>query len=126
VYEEEEEEEPNTYKFWLKESTSPQETSIIHERVNDFIDSFEDVNSVSKYNWKDNLQGSYLVVRNGDYFMDLFFKIHKHKYIRNCYIIIGKVSHRVMKKQYYTKQKKIKSNRHQHFNHHKKALHFCK
>jgi hypothetical protein len=120
------EEEPNTYKFWLKESASPQETSIIHRRVNDFIESFESVDSESKYNWKDNIKGSYLVVRNGDYFMDLFFKIYKHKYIRNGYIIIGEVTKRIMKTQYHTKQKKIKYNRQQHFKNHKRSIHFCK
>jgi hypothetical protein len=106
---EDDEDVPNSYQFYLDGSASPQEIEIVHERVEDFIESFEDVDSESKYNWKDNNNGSYLVVRNGDYYLDMIFNIHKHNIIRNRYIIIGKVRKRVMEKQY-RKQKKIKFN----------------
>ena len=123
VYEDDEDDEdvPNSYQFYLDGyvSVSSQELQIVHERVNDFIESFEDVDSESKYKWKDNENGSYLVVRNGDYYLDMFFNIHRHNFITNSYIIIGKVRKRVMEKQYHRKQKKIKSNksnRHQRTN----------
>ena len=64
----------------------------MHLRVNDLIESFEDVDTRSKYKWKDNKLGSYTVIRVRDYYLDLFFKIHRHKYILNCYIIIGQVT----------------------------------
>jgi hypothetical protein len=110
----------NRYQFYLDGSASPQEIEIVHERVEDFIWSFEDVDSGSKYNWKDNIHGSYLVVRNGDYFLDLCFQIHTHNIIRNCYIIIGKVSKRQMvnpKVKHNKKFRSIKSHKthkHQH------------
>ena len=130
VYEDEDEDDvPNSYQFYLDNyvSVSSQELQIIYDRVNDFIDSFEDIDSESKYNWKegttDGTKGSYLVVRNGDYYLDMFFYIHKDIYNRNCYIIIGEVRKRVMEKQYYRKQKKIKNNRYQRTN---TARYFCK
>lgn len=127
VYEDDED-IPNSYQFYLDGyvSVSSQELQIVHERVNDFIESFEDVDSESKYKWKDNESGSYLVVRNGDYYLDMFFNIHIHNFIRNCYIIIGKVRKRVMEKQYHRKQKKIKPNK---YNRHQRTNivpYFCK
>ena len=40
---------PNSYQFYLEKyvSVSPQELQIVHERVNDLIESFEDVDSES-------------------------------------------------------------------------------
>lgn len=125
---EEDDDVPNSYQFYLDNylSISSSELQIVDERVNDFIESFEDVDSESKYNWKDNNNGSYLVVRNGDYYLDMVFNIHKHNYNRNCYIIIGKVRKRVMEKQYYRKQKKIKSNKYNRRNSYKSTPYLCK
>ena len=109
VYEEDED-VPFIYKFYLIGSTTPHETKLVHERVNDFIISFEDINSESKYKWVDNHTGSYNVVRNEDYFLDLCFNIHTHNNIQNCYIIMGKVTKRVMEKPSHIKQKKNKYN----------------
>mgnify|MGYP003685296921 CR=1 FL=1 len=110
----EEDDVPNSYQFYLEKyvSVSPQELQIVHERVNDLIESFEDFNSESKYKWKDKNDGSYLVVRNGDYYLDMIFNIHSHNFILNSYIIIGEVRKRVMEKQYHRKKKQIKFNIH--------------
>jgi len=89
----------NQYKFYLDGNCSPPETNLVHSRVHDFIESFEDVDTNSKYKWKDNKRGSYTTIRHGNYFLDLFFKIHRHKYIARCYIIIGKVTKRSMANQ---------------------------
>jgi len=84
----------NEFKLYLDGNIYHKELNLVHERVEDFICSFEDAESYSKYNWKDNANGSYLVVRNGDYFIDLCFKIHTQKDHTNCYIIMVKVSKR--------------------------------
>jgi hypothetical protein len=124
VYEEDEEIE-NRFQLYVDGNISAQETTLVHDRVDDFISSFEDDDSESKYNWKDNVYGSYLVIRNGDYFLDLCFQIHTHRDIRNCYIIIAKVSKRHMVKPKAKQNKKFNTIK-THKTHQKRNTYFRK
>jgi len=104
---------PNSYKFYLEKdiTLTLHETNIIQTIINDFIEYFEDIESYSKYKWKDTNEGYYLVTRYGDYYFDYIFKVYKHNYITNCYVINARITKRLMKKQYQKQQKKIKFNK---------------
>jgi hypothetical protein len=104
-------EDEDRYQIYIDGNITENELDIVHERIEDFISSYD--TNETYYKWKYNIYGSYLSVRNGDYFLDLFFKIHLHKHVQNCYIIIVKVSKRNMVKQSMIKQ----------HNKHKKIIH---
>lgn len=96
-YDDDDEDIYNRYQIYIDGNISEDESNIVNDILDDFITSYE--TSETKYKWKDNGYGSYLSVRNGEYFIDLCFRINKHKNIRNCYIIEVKVNKRIMVKQ---------------------------
>ena len=81
IFNEDDDEEETRYHIYIDGNISEDESNIVHERVDDFIASYD--TNETRYKWKDNVYGSYLSVRNGDYFLDLFFKIIFSDFIIN-------------------------------------------